>query len=65
MIAKRRKAEIRIYALRYLADHMQAVLDVDPGPHEIVQTDEEDAYLCAFVKDEGMKFRGRAKRTKL
>jgi hypothetical protein len=64
MVTKRRRAEIRIHALRYLADHMQAVLDVD-GPHDIVETDEEDAYLCAFVKDEAMKLRGRANRTKL
>jgi hypothetical protein len=57
-----RKATIRIHALRYLADHMQAVLDVDPGPHDIVETDAEDAYLVDFVKAEADKLRSRADR---
>lgn len=61
---KRRRAVIRIHALRYLAEHMRAVLDVDPGPHDLVETDEEDAYLVSFIKDEAMKLTGRSNRTK-
>ena len=58
-VTVRRKAEIRVLALRYLADHMEAVLGAE-GPHEIAVSDEEDAYLTGFVKEEAAKLRNRA-----
>jgi len=64
-MTSKHKAAIRINALRYLADHMEAVLDIDPGPHDIVETDVDDAYLCAFIKAEAAKLRKRADRVKL
>lgn len=64
-MTKQRMAAIRIRALRYLSDYVMAVLDCDPGPHTIAETDEEHDYLERFLKDEAMKLRGRANRTRL
>lgn len=55
-----RKAAICVLVLRYLADHMQAVLDIDPGPHEIGETDEEEAYIGRLVNNEANRIRARA-----
>ena len=62
-VSKARKAAIRILALRYIANHMIAVLDVQ-GPHELVETDEEDDYLIKIFKDEANKILVRAARAK-
>lgn len=63
-MTKQRKAAIRKRALDYLSVYVVAVLDCDPGPHPIATTEDEHAYLEAFIKEEGAKLRGRARRTR-
>lgn len=57
----KRKRHLQVLALRYIADHMEAVLAVE-GPHELVETDEEDEFLEKFFKREADKLRDRAHR---
>lgn len=57
-----RKRIITIHALMYIADHMEAVLDADPGPHDLVEADVEDAFLVKTFKREADKIRKRADR---
>lgn len=61
MTADRRRV-ITINALQYIATHMEAVLDADPGPHCLVDTAEEDAFLMGIFNNEADKIRARADR---
>lgn len=60
MTSERRK-QLRRDVLRYIADHMEAVLAVE-GPYDMVSNEEESEFLESMFKSEADRIRRRYER---